>query len=98
MDVNNNSSAPIALTVRPRLDSIDLVRGGVMILMALDHVRDFFSDRLFLDPTDLKTTTPALFLTRWVTHFCAPTFVFLAGTAAFLAGRRGRSKSALSML
>ncbi len=51
-----------------RLDSIDFLRGLVMILMALDHVRDFFSDRLFLDATDLTTTTPANFLTRWVTH------------------------------
>jgi uncharacterized membrane protein len=67
-----------------------------MILMALDHVRDFFSDRLFLDATDLSTTTPANFLTRWVTHYCAPTFIFLAGTAAYLSGKRGKSKPALS--
>jgi uncharacterized membrane protein len=79
-----------------RLDSVDLVRGIVMVIMALDHVRDFFSDRLFQDPTSMSTTTPALFFTRWITHYCAPTFIFLAGTGAFLSGTRGKSKLELS--
>jgi len=77
-----------------RVESIDLVRGAVMVVMVLDHVRDFFGNAN-LDPTDLSTTTPALFFTRWVTHYCAPTFLFLAGVSAFLSGAR-RSKPELS--
>ena len=70
-----------------RLVGIDLVRGVAMVVMALDHVRDFFSHVRF-DPTDLALTSPSIFMTRWVTHFCAPLFVLLAGTSAWLHGRR----------
>ena len=71
-----------------RLTSIDTLRGIVMILMALDHVRDFFGVP-GLSPTNLAQTTVPLFFTRWITHLCAPTFFLLTGTGAFLAlGRR----------
>jgi uncharacterized membrane protein len=77
-----------------RVESIDLVRGLVMILMVLDHVRDYFGNGR-LNPTDLQSTTPALFFTRWVTHFCAPTFMLLAGVSASLSGTR-RTRGELS--
>jgi uncharacterized membrane protein len=79
---------------RVRLESIDVVRGVIMILMALDHVRDFFGNS-GLNPTDPATTTAALFLTRWITHFCAPVFFLLTGTGAYLSLRK-KSKSELS--
>src|SRR5438876_11440665 len=77
-----------------RLSSLDLLRGIVMVLMALDHTRGMIG--LPIDPTNLDQTTPVLFLTRWVTHFCAPTFIFLAGVGAFLATTRGRSQRDLA--
>lgn len=72
-----------------RIASIDILRGLIMIIMALDHVRDFFhAGAVTGDPLDLKTTTPILFFTRWITHYCAPTFVFLSGVSAWLASKR----------
>ncbi|MFL5604464.1 MAG: DUF1624 domain-containing protein [Gemmatimonadaceae bacterium] len=79
---------------RTRIESVDLLRGAIMILMALDHTRDFFT-LPGLNPTNLATTTPALFFTRWVTHFCAPVFFLLTGTGAYLSLRR-RSRADLS--
>jgi uncharacterized membrane protein len=78
-----------------RLDSIDLVRGLVIVIMALDHVRGNFTNPPF-DPANVALTTAPYFLTRWITHFCAPTFVFLAGTGAYLYGARGRTKGQLA--
>jgi uncharacterized membrane protein len=94
------SASPIPIQsvgARPRLESVDLLRGLAIVIMALDHVRDFFShDLLYFSPTDLTKTTAALFLTRWITHFCAPIFCFLAGTGAFLSFGRGKTKSELA--
>ncbi len=86
------SAVPVT---RPRNDGIDLVRGAVMVVMALDHARDIVGDYR-RDPTDLATTTVGLFFTRWITHFCAPVFMLLAGTAAALYGARGHTRDALS--
>src|ERR1700753_3348577 len=79
-----------------RIESIDLLRGAVMIIMALDHVRDYFHGSAFLySPTDLTRTSVPIFFTRFITHYCAPVFVFLAGISAFLYGSR-RSTRELS--
>ena len=84
-------------TRKARIESIDLLRGLVIILMALDHVRMYFGQgSLYADPTDLSTTTTLLFLTRWITHFCAPVFIFLAGTSAALYGARHPGTRGLS--
>jgi len=73
--------------LRARVESVDVVRGVIMILMALDHTRDFFGIP-GQSPTDLASATPALFFTRWITHFCAPVFFLLTGTGAYLSLRR----------
>jgi uncharacterized membrane protein len=77
-----------------RLESIDVLRGVIMVIMALDHVRDFFTVP-GLNPTNLAQTTGPLFFTRWITHFCAPVFFLLTGTGAYLSLRR-MSKPELS--
>src|SRR5262249_5703914 len=74
-----------------RNEAIDWVRGLVMVVMALDHARDFIGPSV-----DLATAGPALFFTRWITHFCTPVFVLLAGTAAWLHGRRLPATAVLS--
>lgn len=81
----------------PRIDAIDRLRGLVIMLMVLDHVRDFFHRAaLTADPLSLESGDPALFMTRWVTHLCAPTFVFLAGVSVFLQRANGKSRIDLS--
>ncbi len=77
------------MKVNKRIYSIDVARGLVMIIMALDHTRDLMhTDALTQNPLNLTTTTPILFFTRWITHLCAPSFVFLSGTSAWLSARR----------
>jgi uncharacterized membrane protein len=100
----NGAGRPVATAskgplppARQRIDSIDLLRGIVMVIMMLDHTRDFvYSGGLFFDLTDLNQTTFSVFFTRWITHFCAPVFVFLAGVGAYPQFARGKSKRDLS--
>ncbi len=81
---------------KSRVKSIDTLRGLIMIIMALDHVRDYFHVTAFTaDPVDPATTTPILFFTRWITHYCAPSFLLLSGVSAYLSGRK-KSNAELS--
>lgn len=92
-------SAPTDPGTKPssRITCIDALRGLVMIIMALDHIRDFFhAGAMSFFPTDLSRTTPILFFARWVTHFCLPVFVLCAGIGAFLFGQRTQRPSQLS--
>ena len=83
--------------MKQRIHSIDIIRGLIMIIMALDHTRDFLHYP-GLSPTNMQTTTVILFFTRFITHFCAPTFVFLSGVSVFLAGQRRTKKELSSFL
>ncbi|MFO0890130.1 MAG: heparan-alpha-glucosaminide N-acetyltransferase domain-containing protein [Isosphaeraceae bacterium] len=83
------TGAAAIVTSPGRLEGVDLLRGVVMVLMVLDHTREFFTDQ-HVDSTDLDTVSAALFLTRWVSHFCAPVFVLLAGTSSYLALATGK--------
>lgn len=87
----------VGANARRRINAVDLLRGIVMVIMLLDHTREFVHrDALNFDPADFTKTNTLLFFTRWVTHFCAPVFVFLAGTGAYLQTLRGKSKPELS--
>jgi uncharacterized membrane protein len=80
-----------------RIAALDVLRGLVIALMALDHVRDYFHESGYAyDPVDPSATTAVLYITRWVTHFCAPTFVFLAGVSAWLQGAKGKDPARLA--
>jgi uncharacterized membrane protein len=84
---------------RVRVESIDLLRGLIMVIMALDHVRDYFhAAAQQYDPTDLGKTTAILFFTRWITHFCAPLFMLLSGMSASLVGERKTKKELSAFL
>jgi uncharacterized membrane protein len=90
---------PHIINDRSRVASIDLLRGLVMIIMALDHVRDYFHAGAFLyDPTDLNQTSIPLFFTRFITHYCAPVFMLLSGTSAYLVGIRKGKKALTTFL
>jgi uncharacterized membrane protein len=83
--------------MKARIHAIDIIRGLIMVIMTLDHSRDFLH-YAGPSPLNMQTTTMILFFTRWITHYCAPTFVFLSGVSAFLAGQRRTKKELSSFL
>lgn len=84
---------------KQRIQSVDLLKGLVMVIMALDHTRDYFHYSVhFFDPTDPTKSTLPIFFTRWITDFCAPAFSFLAGLSAFMVGRRKTPRELSSFL
>ena len=92
----NPPAAPVLpRTATPRVPAIDMVRGLVMVIMALDHTRDFWS-AMPVRPEDVAHAPALLFLTRWITHFCAPTFVFLSGSSIYLYGQKRQDRAAVS--
>jgi uncharacterized membrane protein len=94
------SAIPAQSGPASRIQAVDALRGAIMMLMAIDHIRDYVarSAQQFL-PTDLTRTTPAIFFTRWITHFCAPVFILTAGLGAYFWMTRGHhSKGELSRL
>src|SRR5437763_11499187 len=99
MQYETKTAEITALVTQPkmRLEALDLLRGLLMILMALDHTRDYFSN-VTINATAPLQSWPALFITRWITHLCAPGFVALAGTSVYLQRRRGKSAERVSWL
>ncbi len=95
LNTSSNNFKNDAQLRNKRLVSVDTLRGLVMILMTLDHTRNFFSNISF-NPLDLEQSNIPLFLTRWITHLCAPSFVFLAGVAAYLSLKRGKTQQQLA--
>jgi uncharacterized membrane protein len=96
MQTISSISNPVGKT---RIVSIDFLRGFIMIIMALDHVRDYFHYSSFqYNPLDLTKTSAPIFFTRWITHYCAPIFMMLAGTSAFLVGQRKGKKELAAFL
>ncbi|REE79726.1 putative membrane protein [Lutibacter oceani] len=89
INVSNNNDKILKASIKNRIQSLDFLKGIVLILMALDHTRDFFhNDAFSINPTDPNTADWFVFITRWITHFCAPVFCFLAGISAFLISRK----------